>query len=66
VGRFGAAVFADTGAVYEAEAALKDARFDTGLGAGLFVHAPIFSFRADVARGLGSGTRAHIGLGISF
>lgn len=65
-GRFGAAVFVDTGTVYPATASLDTARFDTGVGAGLFFQAPLMSFRADVARGLGRSTRAHVGLGVSF
>ena len=64
--RLGVAVFADTGAVYTASSALSDATWDTGVGAGVFLQAPLVSLRLDVARGLGSGTRAHFTLGVTF
>lgn len=64
--RAGLAVFADTGAVHPAGSPLGRARFDTGLGAGVFVSAPLFALRVDVARGLGGATRGHVTLGIRF
>ena len=65
-GRFGAAVFVDSGTVYSAGQSLDSAVFDTGIGAGLFMQAPLVSFRADVAHGLGSSTRAHVSVGVRF
>ena len=65
-GRFGVAVFADSGAVYSADESLSHARFDTGVGAGLFFQAPLVSFRADIARGLAASTRGHVSIGVSF
>lgn len=62
----GLAVFADTGTVYEAGSSLGRARFDTGIGAGVFVSAPLFALRVDVARGRGGATRGHVSLGVRF
>jgi hypothetical protein len=64
--RAGLAVFADTGAVYPAGSPLGRARFDTGIGAGFFVSAPLVALRVDVARGLGGATRGHVTLGVRF
>lgn len=64
--RAGLAVFADTGAVYPDGSPIGRARFDTGLGAGIFVSAPLFALRVDVARGLGGTTRGHVTLGVRF
>ncbi len=64
--RLGVAVFADTGTVWSATGRLRDSRWDTGVGAGLFLWGPLFGLRVDVARGLDYGTRAHITLGTTF
>ena len=64
--KLGVAFFADTGTVYGAGESLDAASWDTGVGAGVFVQAPIFGLRLDVARGLGSGTRVHFSLGSTF
>lgn len=64
--RVGLAVFADTGTVCAAGSSFGRARFDTGIGAGLFVSAPLIALRLDVARGLGGATRAHATLGVRF
>jgi outer membrane translocation and assembly module TamA len=66
VGRAGVAIFADSGAAYNAHATLAHARYDTGLGAGWFLQLPALSFRLDVAHGLNAGTRAHVTLGVTF
>ena len=66
VGRAGVAIFADSGATYDAHATLDHARYDTGIGAGWFLQLPALSFRLDVAHGLGAGTRAHVTLGVTF
>jgi outer membrane protein assembly factor BamA len=64
--RLGVAVFADTGTVYAAGDPIDAAEWDTGVGAGVFVQAPLVGLRVDVARGLGSGTRVHFSLGTTF
>ena len=64
--RLGVAVFADTGTVYGAGDTIDGALWDTGVGAGVFIQAPLIGLRLDVARGLGSGTRVHFSLGTTF
>jgi outer membrane protein assembly factor BamA len=66
VARLGVAVFADTGAAWGADERLEAARFDTGVGGGIFLTAPILSMRVDVARGIGGGTHGHFTLGVTF
>lgn len=64
VGRVGLAVFADVGVTYDVGESLGDADVDRGAGAGFFVALAAFSMRVDVARGLDSGTRAHVMFGL--
>jgi outer membrane protein assembly factor BamA len=64
--RLGVAIFADTGTVYGSHEPLDAAEWDTGVGAGVFIQAPLIGLRVDVARGLGSGTRVHFSLGTTF
>jgi outer membrane protein assembly factor BamA len=64
--RTGVALFADAGTVYGADERLADARWDRSLGAGVFIIAPVISFRLDVAHGLDGGTRAHFTLRFGF
>jgi outer membrane protein assembly factor BamA len=66
IGRAGIAIFADSGATYDAHTTLDHAKFDTGIGAGWFLQLPVLSFRIDVAHGLGGSTRAHVTLGVTF
>ncbi len=66
VGTTGFAVFADVGASYAHGVPLRDAAFERGVGAGLFVMLPVGSARVDVARGIGSGNRAHVSFGVRF
>jgi len=66
IGRAGLAVFVDRGAVYAHETRLRDATFDTGIGAGLFAQIPGVTFRVDVAHGLDHGTRAHVTIAAAF
>ncbi len=66
IGRAGIAIFADTGAVYDAHTTLDRAKYDTGIGAGWFLQLPVLSFRLDVAHGLDHGTRGHVTLGVTF
>jgi outer membrane protein assembly factor BamA len=64
--RLGIAIFADTGTVYASDDPIDAAVWDTGVGAGAFIQAPLIGLRVDVARGLGSGTRVHFSLGTTF
>jgi outer membrane protein assembly factor BamA len=64
--RMGLAIFADTGTAYGAHEPLDGARWDTGVGAGVFLQGPLLGLRVDVARGLDSGTRVHFTLGMTF
>ncbi len=66
VAQLGVAAFADTGTVYAANTRLADARFDRGIGGGVFVAAPVLSCRLDVAHGLSAGTRVHVTFGLRF
>jgi len=66
VGRAGVAIFADSGASYDAHTTLARAKYDTGVGAGWFLQLPVLSFRIDVAHGLSANTRAHVTLGVTF
>jgi hemolysin activation/secretion protein len=66
VAQLGIAVFADAGAVYAARTSIADARFDRGIGGGVFIAAPLLSWRLDVAHGLSAGTRAHVTFGLRF
>jgi outer membrane protein assembly factor BamA len=65
-GRAGIAIFADSGATYDAKTSLDHAKLDTDVGAGWFLQMPVLSFRIDVAHGLGASTRAHVTLGVTF
>ena len=60
------ALFADTGTTYAAGDSLRRARFDTGLGTGLFLHAAVFDLTLDVARSVRGGTRVHFSSGLHF
>ena len=64
--RLGVAVFADSGTAYGVGQPFDHAVWDTGVGAGVFLQAPLIGLRLDVARGLGSGTRVHFNLGATF
>jgi outer membrane protein assembly factor BamA len=66
VARTGVAVFADAGTAYGARERLDRARWDRSVGAGLFATAAMLTARMDVARGIGSGTRVHWSLGVTF
>jgi hypothetical protein len=64
--RFGYSVFMDAGTTYDKGQRLRDQKLERGVGAGIWMTAPVFRFSAAVARGLGSGIRAHIGAGLTF
>lgn len=64
--RVGTSVFFDVGAVYDKGERLADQKMERGAGGGLWLTAPLFRISFMVARGLGSGTRAHFGMGLTF
>jgi len=64
--RFGYSVFIDIATAYDKGQKLEDQKMERGVGAGIWATAPLFRISFAVARGLGSGTRAHIGAGLTF
>jgi len=57
----------DAGKVVDFGQRLNDARWNRGVGAGLFILAPLVKINMDVAHGLNGGpTRFHLGMGFSF
>jgi hypothetical protein len=64
--RFGVSVFMDAGAAYNKGQRFDDQKLERGVGAGVWATAPLFRFSVAVARGIGSGMRAHIGAGLTF
>jgi len=64
--RFGISVFMDAGAAYSKGQRFDDQKLERGVGAGVWATAPLFRFSVAVARGIGSGVRAHIGAGLTF
>jgi outer membrane protein assembly factor BamA len=64
--RLGISVFADVGATYDKGQMFRDQKLEKGVGAGVWATAPLFRLSVAVARGIGSGIRAHIGAGLTF
>jgi outer membrane protein assembly factor BamA len=64
--RFGISIFMDAGAAYNKGQRLADQKLERGAGAGIWATAPLFRFSVAVARGIGSGTRVHVGAGLTF
>ena len=64
--RFGYSVFYDAATTYDAGQRLRDQKPGQGVGAGIWATAPLFRVSVAVARGLGAGTRAHFGAGLTF
>ena len=64
--RFGYSLFMDAGTTYDKGQRFRDQKLERGVGAGIWLTAPLFRFSAAVARGIGSGMRAHIGAGLTF
>ena len=64
--RFGVSVFVDAGTTYDKGQRFGDRKLEKGVGAGVWATAPLFRISVAVARGLGSGIRAHIGAGLTF
>ncbi len=66
VARIGTSVFMDVGSVYNKGERLSDQKLERGIGGGVWATAPFFRISLMVARGLGSGTRVHVGAGLTF
>ncbi|HEX9407914.1 MAG TPA: BamA/TamA family outer membrane protein [Thermoanaerobaculia bacterium] len=64
--RFGVKGFVDYGTVYAHGDALKDQRFDRGIGAGVFLTATVIRMGLDVAWPRSGKARAHFALGVTF
>src|SRR5690606_27905406 len=64
--RTGLADFYDIAAAYDHDARWQDQRFARGAGVGVYVAAPVFVVRLDVAKGIGGATRVHLATGIGF
>ena len=65
--KLGVSVFMDAGKTVDFGASLKDAKWQQGAGAGLFIIAPLVKINFDVAHGFdGGGTRLNLGTGFSF
>ena len=64
--RFGVSVFVDAGKTYDKGQRFRDLKLERGVGAGIWATAPLFRFSIAVARGIGSGVRAHVGAGLTF
>ena len=64
--RFGYSIFMDAGTTYDKGQRFGDQKLERGVGAGVWATAPLFRFSVAVARGIGSGMRAHIGAGLTF
>jgi outer membrane protein assembly factor BamA len=64
--RFGYSIFMDAGTTYDNGQRFRDQKLERGVGAGIWLTAPLFRFSAAVARGIGSGMRTHIGAGLTF
>ena len=64
--RFGYSVFMDVATTYDNGHRFRDQKFERGVGAGVWMTAPLFRISVAVARGIGSSTRAHIGAGLTF
>jgi outer membrane protein assembly factor BamA len=64
--KFGYSIFVDAGATYDKGQRFGDQKLEKGVGAGIWATAPLFRFSVAVARGIGSGIRAHVGAGLTF
>ena len=63
--KLGVKVFYDVGVAYDAGQRLEDQRFEAGYGAGVFLHATVFTFGLDLGWRDGRGTpNAHVQLGV--
>jgi len=64
--RMGVLAFYDTGAIWNAGHAWRDATRVDGLGGGVFLVNPVFRIQCTVARARGLSTRVHLSTGIAF
>jgi Omp85 superfamily domain/Surface antigen variable number repeat len=65
--KLGVSVFMDAGKTVDFGTSLKNADWQTGAGAGLFIIAPLVKINFDIAHGFnGGGTRLNLGTGFSF
>jgi hypothetical protein len=65
--KLGVSVFTDAGKAVDFGASLKDAAWQKGAGAGVFMIAPLVKINFDIAHGFnGGGTRLNLGTGFSF
>jgi hypothetical protein len=56
----------DAGTAYDKGDHFSDRKLERGVGAGVWAAAPLFRFSVAVARGIGSGLRAHVRAGLTF
>lgn len=66
ISRMGVSLFVDSGTVYDDGQRLRDGTFRKGVGAGLFLLAPIFQLNVDVAYGIDHKVRLHVMTGFQF
>ncbi|MCA1586911.1 MAG: BamA/TamA family outer membrane protein [Acidobacteria bacterium] len=66
IGRVGVRTFVDSGAIWDVGERWSQSRWDRGIGAGIFLNAPVVSASVDVAWPEAGGARWHIGLGARF
>jgi outer membrane protein assembly factor BamA len=66
VARFGISAFMDAGTAYDKGQRFSDQKLERGVGAGVWLTAPLFHISVAVARGLGSGMRVHARAGLTF
>ena len=64
--RVGVTAFWDIGTAYSYGLPISRAQFENGVGAGVFLVAPLVRLNLDVANNLEGDTRVHFGLGFSF
>ena len=66
VRQVGVSVFYDTATAYAHGNSLRKQRFHKGVGAGIFLRAPVFYFRLDIAHDIVDSVRAHATAALSF
>ena len=65
-GKAGVRLFVDTGAVWDADARLRETRFSQGVGGGVFIGAAFINLQLDLAHDLRGGARLHFTTSVSF
>ncbi len=66
IARLGFTAFWDIGTAYSYGLPISRAQFENGVGAGVFLVAPLVRLNLDVANNLEGDTRVHFGLGFRF